>query len=152
MADFDELAHERSARTAGDDPVVDVVRETAVTRIVLEGDVDVCTVGRLQAFIEAECAFRRSHTIVIDLSAVEFVDSHGLRLFANTHRRLTREGRKLVVVPPPDIVWRAFVFTGLDAVLVVEEEAQMRHNGHARVDTRTGGRRWRRRTPTEAGS
>ena len=74
----------------------------------------------------------------IDLSAVEFVDSHGLRLLANTHRSLTREGRKLVVVPPPDTVWRAFVVTGLDAVLVVQEEAQMRHNGHARDDNTDG--------------
>ena len=118
--------------------VADVVRETEVTRIVLEGDIDVCTVGRVQAVIEEECAFRGSHTIVIDLSAVEFVDSHGLRLLANTHQSLTSEGRALVVVPPPDIVWRAFVFTGLDAVLVVQEDAQMRHNGRARVDKTDG--------------
>ena len=152
MTDFDEFVLEESARTAGDDPVVDVVRETDATRIVLEGDVDVCTVGRLQSFIEAECAFRGSHTIVIDLSAVEFVDSHGLRLLANTHQSLTREGGKLVVVPPPATVWRAFVVTGLDAVLDVQRKRRWFTMAMPGTATRTGRCRWRRRTPTESGS
>jgi len=74
-----------------------------VTRIVLDGDVDISTADRIRSIVEAECR-RGSSRVVIDLSAVEFVDSHGLHLFAETHRKLMRDERVLVLVPPPDVV------------------------------------------------
>jgi len=107
---------------AGDDGVVDVVRNGEVTRIFLGGDVDVETARRLGPFLEAE-GDGHTRTIVVDLSAVEFVDSYGLRLLVDMHRRLLREGRSLVLVRPPDHVWRVFVLTGLDGVLVVQSDA-----------------------------
>jgi anti-anti-sigma factor len=107
---------------AWDDGGVDVVRTGGVTRISLGGEVDMGTVGRVRSFVEAECR-GRSRKVVIDLSAVEFVDSHGLHFFAETHRTLTGEGRSLVFVAPPDLVWRTFVITGLDRLLVVEPDA-----------------------------
>jgi len=93
-----------------------------VARIVVDGDVDMGTVGRLRSVVETGCR-AGARTVVIDLSAVEFIDSHGLHLVAETHRRLTREDRVLVVVPPADGVWRPFVLTGLDEILVVDPEA-----------------------------
>ena len=104
------------------DTVVDVTRDDGVTRIVLQGDVDISTVGHLRSFVESECG-GSARKVVIDLAAVEFVDSHGLHLFAETHRRLTGEDRVLAFVRPPDAVWRSFVITGLDGVFVVEHEA-----------------------------
>jgi anti-sigma B factor antagonist len=93
-----------------------------VTRIVLDGDVDISTADRIRSIVEAECR-RGSSRVVIDLSAVEFVDSHGLHLFAETHRKLMRDERVLVLVPPPDVVWRPFVITGLDGVFMVDPDA-----------------------------
>jgi anti-sigma B factor antagonist len=93
--------------------VAEVVRDGALTRIALAGDLDMSTVARVQLIIEGarESAPER---IVVDLSDVEFVDSHGLHLLSTTHRALTADGCVLVVVPPPEPVRRAFEITGLD--------------------------------------
>ena len=113
------MRDDRRALTHG---VTGVVRDADATRIVLEGDIDVHTVGRLRPFVQSECA-GDAPRVVLDLSAVEFVDSHGLHLVAETHRRLSGERRVLVLVPPPAAAWRAFVVTGLDRMLVVDLDA-----------------------------
>ena len=105
------------------DSVIGVVRDGEVTRIALGGEVDFHTAGRLQALIDAECQ-GRADRVVIDLSAIEFVDSHGLRLLADAHRRLASDGRRLEIMRPPDPVWHAFVLTGLDEVLNVDTSQQ----------------------------
>jgi len=107
---------------ASHDGVQDVVRADDVTRIVLEGEIDVHAVGRLRPFLEQECR-GSAQRVVLDLTAVEFVDSHGLHLVAEMDRRLAAVGRPLVLVPPAESVWRAFVVTGLDQVLIVEPDA-----------------------------
>ena len=73
------------------------------------------TVERVRAAVENACE-RTSGELVVDLSRVDFVDSHGLQLLVNTHRRLVAEGCSLVVVPPAQHhVRRAFALTGLDS-------------------------------------
>ena len=92
---------------------VEVGRDPAATRIVLTGDLDMSTVARVRPIVESACK-RSPETVVLDLSAIEFVDSHGFRLLAATHRALTAGGCALVVLPPPAPVRRAFEITGLD--------------------------------------
>jgi len=128
--------HAGGLHLADDDCVVDVTRDDGVTRIVMEGDVDLRTVGRLRPFVEDECR-SGARKIVIDLSAVEFVDSHGLQLLAETHRRLASEERTLALVPPRDTVWRPFVVTGLDTILNIENGSDGRHD--SRDNARTSG-------------
>jgi len=101
--------------------VVDGGRNGDDTRVVLRGDVDMLAAGRLAPLIDAVCSGHAAK-IVIDMSAVEFVDSHGMRLVLDAHRRLTDDGRMLVVVPPSPPVWRSFVLAGLDGVLVVQPD------------------------------
>ncbi len=93
--------------------VAEVVRDPDVTRIVLTGDLDMSAVARVRPIVESECEHSPA-TVVLDLSAVEFVDSHGFRLLVATHRALTADGCALVVLPPPAPVRRAFEITGLD--------------------------------------
>lgn len=93
--------------------VAEIVRDPDATRIVLTGDLDMATVARVRPIIESACA-PSPETVVLDLSAIEFVDSHGFHLLVATHRALTANGCVLVVVPPPAPVRRAFEVTGLD--------------------------------------
>ena len=92
---------------------VEVGRDPGAMRIVLTGDLDMSTAPRVRAIVESACAGNPG-AVVLDLSAVEFVDSHGFRLLAATHRALTADGCVLVVLPPPASVRRAFEITGLD--------------------------------------
>jgi len=83
------------------------------TRIVLTGDLDMSTAPRARAIVEAACAGRPG-TVVLDLSAVDFVDSHGFQLLAATHQALTDNGCMLVLIPPHGPVRRVFEITGFD--------------------------------------
>jgi len=93
--------------------VVEVVRDPDATRIVLTGDLDMSAVARVRPIVESACE-RSPETVVLDLSGLEFVDSHGFQLLVATYRALRADGCVLVVLPPPAPVRRAFEITGLD--------------------------------------
>jgi anti-sigma B factor antagonist len=57
----------------------------------LEGELDCATVPRLAEAIEELRAVRWEH-IVVDVEAVSFIDSTGLRLFLTVDARASREG------------------------------------------------------------
>lgn len=92
---------------------VDVERDGDLTRLLVTGDLDLSTVARVRLAIERACEGAPAE-LVIDLSAVEFLDSHGLQLLIATERTLTAEGWALNLVPPAGHVRRVFTLTGLD--------------------------------------
>ena len=92
---------------------VKLERDSDVTRVVVSGDLDLSTVARVRLAIE-NAYERTAEKLVVDLSAVEFVDSHGLQLLIATQRRLAADGCSLALVPPAGHVRRVFTLTGLD--------------------------------------
>ena len=65
--------------------------------ISLEGDLDLTNANLVREAVEAT----RSETVVLDLSAVTFLDSMAISTLEGGHRRLASEDRSLVVVSPP---------------------------------------------------
>lgn len=63
------------------------------------GEVDAGTVRDLGSAL-SEAAGDLSHTVLVDLSAVTFMDSSGLGALLRCHERLRRQGRPLVVIAP----------------------------------------------------
>lgn len=92
---------------------VELVSNGELTKVVVSGDLDLSTVARVRLALESACE-ESSAKLVVDLSAVDFVDSHGLQLLVSTHRALAAEGGSLVVLPPAEHVQRVFTLTGLD--------------------------------------
>ncbi|HEY1317419.1 MAG TPA: STAS domain-containing protein [Gaiella sp.] len=97
-------------------------RDGDLRRVVVSGDLDLSTVARVRLAIESACESTPAK-LVVDLSAVEFVDSHGLQLLVATQRRLAAGGCSLVLVPPVEHVRRVFTLTGLDRFLGEEPTA-----------------------------
>lgn len=91
---------------------VEVGRDLDATRIVLTGDLDMSTAPRARAIVEAACAGDPG-AVVLDLSALDFVDSHGFQLLVATHKAAAAKGCELVLIPPHGPVRRAFEITGL---------------------------------------
>ncbi len=85
-------------------------------RLMVEGDVDIATVPRVQAALEQALASGPGH-VMIDLSAVEFVDSSGLRFLLRANQQAQRSGWSLTVGPPAESAMKAFELTGADKFL-----------------------------------
>ena len=76
--------------------------------VVPEGEIDLATVDTVQA--ELDMAAGESARVVLDLRAVTFIDSAGIRLVLEAMRAL----REFAVVPGGPEVSRVFRLVGLD--------------------------------------
>jgi anti-anti-sigma factor len=85
--------------------------------VCVEGDLDMGTIPVLARHVEDRLAAKPT-TLIIDLSAVTFMDSSGLRLLIELDERARREAWSLSLIPsrhePANTVLR---MTGADAAL-----------------------------------
>ncbi len=81
--------------------------------LVLDGELSIGTGVRVPLAVDEQLRDGRVR-LVIDLAAVEFIDSSGLSLLLNAQRRVERAGGVLAVVEPPERVKRVFEMTRLD--------------------------------------
>ncbi len=89
-------------------------------RTVLEvaGDIDLSTSPRLRARV-IEIILVEHHWLVVDLTAVSFLDSTGLGVLVGAQRRMRNVGGVLTLVVPPSQVRELFHVTELDRVLTI---------------------------------
>lgn len=66
--------------------------------------------------------------VVLDLRALEFIDSSGARLILAADRRARATGGRLVVVQGPEVAW-FLTLTGLDRHLEIVDEPPQRWPG-----------------------
>ena len=86
----------------------------------LAGELDLASVALAEA--ELTRAEREAAGIVLDLRALEFIDSTGLRLVVRAAGRLHERGGRLVTARGPRAVHRAFELAGLDNRLEMIED------------------------------
>jgi anti-anti-sigma factor len=86
---------------------------TAVVHVA--GELDLATTPRLSAVLEA--LEQPCDRVVLDLSALAFIDSTGLRLTVAEYQRATRDGFDLVVAGADGHVLDVLRLTGLDVTL-----------------------------------
>lgn len=87
---------------------------------VLAGELDPHTSPMLQSTIDDTTA-PDATSIVLDFTSVSFVDSAGLRVIADTHRRLHEAGGGLIVRHPSAGLQRLLTLTGLTDHVTIEE-------------------------------
>ena len=92
-------------------------------------ELDLSTIARWEHALEA--AGRRSHTVVLDLTSVPFIDSAGVRTLFRWAVAADRVGIDLIVVAPPGTpVRRLLEILDLEAIAPIVDS---RPNGvHAR--------------------
>jgi stage II sporulation protein AA (anti-sigma F factor antagonist) len=76
-----------------------------------QGEIDLATVDQVRAAIEREHG--PGEALVVDLRAVGFMDSSGLRMVLELSERAQDEGFDLRVVRGPSAVQRVFEVSGL---------------------------------------
>jgi anti-anti-sigma factor len=89
-------------------------------RFRLKGEVDISVAGELLAgFLDAIHSDGQSATVEIDCSALEFIDSSGLRMLDTLQ---TSTGRQVVLVDVPKRFRRVFEISGMDQVFELRSD------------------------------
>ncbi len=118
---------------------IEVSRQSdGVSVVVLNGEVDIYTAPRLRDALMADIDAGVSR-IVVDLSAVPFIDSSGLGVLVVALRRLKEHGGCITLVCAHENVIRAFRLTGLLSVFPLHANrddavAEARDGGVTRSD------------------
>jgi anti-sigma B factor antagonist len=97
---------------------VERTSEEGVELLLVEGELDIATAPRLLSALNGAVQ-EAIRSLVVDLSEVGFMDSTGLALLINAHRRLARRSKGFAVVCPPGPLWRVFEITDMVETLHV---------------------------------
>jgi len=89
-----------------------------VELVMVEGELDIATAPRLITILNGAVQ-EALRSLVVDLSDVDFMDSTGLALLINAHRRLSRRSKGFAVVCPPGPLRRVFEVTDMVETLQV---------------------------------
>jgi anti-anti-sigma factor len=81
---------------------VDVERHQNDVTAVVSGEIDLSNADEVQLRLEE--AARGARAVTVDLRAVEYMDSRGVRLLHDLSRSLTADGVDLTVVAPADSI------------------------------------------------
>lgn len=104
MSDVDDLPFD-----------VRVLDRGEATVLVFAGDLDMTAVPEAGDAIERAQA--RNGTVAIDLRALRFIDSSGLRVILEAQRRASGADARLLVAPGEGSVRRVFELSGVAALL-----------------------------------
>ena len=83
--------------------------------LLLSGEVDVAASGAVRARVDESAA----GTLVVDLSAVTFVDSSGLRELLRARMECERRNGRLVLAGVPPVLQRLLDLTGTSSMFAV---------------------------------
>jgi anti-sigma B factor antagonist len=97
--------------------VVDLPAD-GVAGVAVRGEVELATAPELTVALE-EGIRRSSGAFVVDLVAVDFLDSSGVACLVRARALLGREDRALALVCPPGSVRRVLELTGIDELVPV---------------------------------
>ena len=88
-------------------------QEPGTVRVAVSGELDLSSALTFEEElrrIEEHC---KADLLVLDLSALKFMDSTGLRLILSAHARAINHGRRLAIVQGGEAVRRIFRLTGV---------------------------------------
>jgi|SRR5215211_2278803 len=89
--------------------------------LIVEGEIDIATSSRLIGPLN-EAVTETRLPLIVDLSGVGFMDSTGLALLLNAHRRMARRGHGFAIVCPGGPLLRVFEVTDMVDTLSVRPD------------------------------
>ena len=97
---------------------LDVTEHDGVAVLAVQGEVDVYTAPRLREKL-VELVTQGKHRIVVDLEAVEFLDSTGLGVLVGGLKRVRSHDGDLSLVCTQHRILKVFEITGLTKVFAI---------------------------------
>ena len=96
--------------------------------VLLSGEIDLAAKAELRSVLDAVLV--RDGRLVVDLTAVSFIDSSGIEALCMARRRAERSGATVVLRSPTAIVMRALEVTGVAPLFHIDGSA----GDHPRFD------------------
>ena len=91
---------------------VDITRMDSTDLVAVSGELDMASALGLAGPL-TDIANDGEGSVVVDLSGLAFMDSTGMSVLLNARRRLTRQGRGMLVICPAGPVLRVFELTSM---------------------------------------
>jgi anti-anti-sigma factor len=92
---------------------------SGIRTVRINGEVDLSNAAHLRALLDAACS-PPAHTVAVDLSSCDYMDSTGLSALVAFRKRLGRAFP--VVIPPASFLRKVFAITRVDSVLCVHDD------------------------------
>ena len=92
---------------------------TEVIKVALQGEIDIETVKDARGTLQEACVLDPAATVLVDMSAVTFIDSTGLGMLVGASRRMRAAGGDLRLTDPSPRVLIVIELTGLSGTLLV---------------------------------
>jgi anti-sigma B factor antagonist len=89
------------------------------TLVELAGDADVTGSDELNALLEAEITKRPGRLLILEMSALRYMDSAALQVILHAYLALGKGGGRLALVNPHDTVARMLQMTEVDRIVPV---------------------------------
>ena len=104
---------------------LEVRNQGRATIIAVSGELDLASSPALQEELD-RLAASDSQLLIIDLRALDFMDSTGLSVLVRAHQRSEEQGRQLAMVKGPQQVQRLLSLTGVgDRLTLVDAPEQL---------------------------
>jgi anti-sigma B factor antagonist len=100
-------------------------RDNADVVVEVSGELDILSAPQLHEGLAALIDEQGNHSIVIELSGLEFMDAAGLRVVVHAQHRIRSHGGEIRVARPRPNVQRVFEITGLNGFLRCETGAEL---------------------------
>lgn len=128
-------------------PGYDSEYEGCYLKIKLRGEIDHHTASSIRTAIDAEIHSKRPRGLIVDMSAVNFMDSSGLGLIMGRYSLMSQLGGELIVSDPSPATEKIMTLAGMERMIKIR---------HSRSETKRPvptprGRRGQRRTKTQKG-
>jgi anti-anti-sigma factor len=98
---------------------IDRREEDGCVTLSVHGEIDLTSASLLQRELD-DAESSAPGRIVLDLAALDFIDSSGLRVLLEAHRRAESSDHVLVLARVPRDVRRLLSLTGSEAILLIE--------------------------------
>lgn len=118
-----------------DELSIDVKTENGGETLVfkLRGSLDLATAPTVRAAL-TDSTEKGNHDLIVDLTALEFLDSTGLGVLIGAHRRTAERGGSFRLIIGDGPIARLLNITGLISVFEVYHSLEDARNDHHRVN------------------
>lgn len=96
--------------------------KNAVTLAKIKGDLDHHTAKDIRAAIDKEIKGMNSNFLILDFSAVTFMDSSGIGLVMGRYKLMEEWGGEVVVACPPNYIKKVLNLAGIDRLTRIVED------------------------------